>query len=415
VTSTPGWARRLAKERAARGWSQAQAVSNLRATYERATGKSAGTQDSLIRQWKDWESGRVRPRFWSRYIAATFGTVTDDLFAEPADSATSDLLADSTGMDTAELILRLQSSSFDAATLRAVDVTIDRLNSEYRYRPAEALRAEGRSWLGRLSGLLDQRLSYSQHGQVLSAAARLALLVGCVEYDSGEKVAAETTRRFALDLATELDHRDVMGWAYEMAAWFALTEGDYNHVITASDLGMQIAGQRGVSVQLAAQTAKAWARLGNIRQAEVALDQGRTILESLTSPLNPDDHFVIDPTKWHFYAMDVYRIIGSDALAQVYAEETLRLGVDENGVERSPMRNAEARITLGVLAERAGEHDEALAQGFRALESARQSIPHLRMVASELTREFDRTGHGDDPDVQQFRRALATAPLRKVS
>lgn len=390
-------------------------MSNLRAVYERATGKPAGTQDSLLRQWKDWESGRHQPRYWARYVAAVFGTVADDLFAEPAAGAAAEFLAESTGMDTAELILRLQSSSFDAATLRAIDVTIDRLNNQYRYRPAQALRTEAQSWLGRLSALLDQRLNYKQHGQVLEAAARLALLVGCVEYDSGDSVAAETTRRFALDLATELDHRDLMGWAHEMTAWFALTEGDYNHVITASDLGRQIAGQRGVSVQLAGQTAKAWARLGNVRQVEVALDQGRTILESLTSPTNPDDHFVVDPTKWHFYAMDVYRIIGQDSLAQVYAEETLRLGVDENGVERSPMRNAEARITLAVLAERAGEHDEALAQGFRALESARQSLPHLRMVASELSREFERSGHGDDPDVRQFRGALTTAPLRKVS
>jgi thioredoxin-like negative regulator of GroEL len=78
------------------------------------------------------------------------------------------------------------------------------------------------------------------------------------------------------------------------------------------------------------------------------------------------------------------------------------------------MRIAEARITLAVIAERAGQHDEALAQGFRALDSARRSIPSLRMVASELTREFDRTGHGNDPDVLEFRRSLA-APLRKVS
>jgi hypothetical protein len=205
-----------------------------------------------------------------------------------------------------------------------------------------------------------------------------------------------------------------MGWAHEMAAWFALTEGDYNHVIAASDLGRKIAGPRGVSVQLAAHTAQAWARLGNVRQVEVALDEGRTILESLTSPSNPDDHFMIDPTKWHFYAMDVYRNIGRDPLAQVYSEEVLRLGTDGNGIERNPMRIAEARITLAVIAERAGEHDEALAQGFRALDSARRSIPSLRMVASELTREFDRTGHGNDPDVLEFRRSLA-APLRKVS
>ena len=77
------------------------------------------------------------------------------------------------------------------------------------------------------------------------------------------------------------------------------------------------------------------------------------------------------------------------SFAEVYAEETLRLGVDENGLERSPMRNAEARITLAVLAERAGDHADALAHGFRALESARQSNPappHGRLRAVQGVR-----------------------------
>lgn len=409
AVTPPGWATRIAKERAARDWSQAQAVANLRATYERATGKAAGSQDSLIRQWKEWESGRVRPRFWARYIAAVFGTVADDLFATAEGGALSPesaVLAEVAGMDTAELIMRLQASALNASTLRAVDLTIDRLNSEYRLRGTADLRREAQGWLTRLSGLLDQRLNYTQHGQVLAAAARLALLVGCVEHDSGDYTAAENTRTFALDLATEIDHRDLMGWAHEMTAWFALTRGDYNHVITASDHGIQVAGPRGVSVQLAAQTAKAWARLGNAQQVEVALDRGRTILEGLPRPSNPDDHFQIDPTKWHFYAMDVYRNIGRDSLAQVYAEEVLRLGTADDGTERSPMRNAEARITLGVIAERSGDHDEAISQGFRAIQGGRQSLPSLKMVATELTSEFARTGHGEDQDVRDFQAAL---------
>lgn len=157
-----------------------------------------------------------------------------------------------------------------------------------------------------------------------------------------------------------------------------------------------------------ASTAKAWARLGNPQQVEVALDRGRTLLEFLPRPPNPDDHFVIDPTKWHFYAMDVYvyRNIGRDPLAQVYAEEVLRLGTTETGEERSPMRNAEARITLAVIAERSGDHGRALTEGFNASRSARKSIPSLRMVASELSREFQKTGHGTDPDVVQFEAAL---------
>lgn len=397
----------MLKEREARGWSQSQAVANLRAVYERANRKEGGSHESLLRQWKDWEAGRVRPRHWARYIAAAFGTVADDLF--PPDEAARSLLIASSGMDTAELVARLQRSSIDAATMRAVEVTVERLSTEYRYRPSQDLRLEGHDWLRRVSRLLDERLTYAEHGDILRLAGRLALLVGCVEYDAGDPQAAEATRQFALDLGTELDDRDIMGWAHEMSAWFALTSGDYHRVIAASDHGIEVAGRRSVSVQLAAQTAKAWARLGNEQQVEVALDHGRGILEDLPRPTNPDDHFVIDPAKWHFYVMDAYRNIGRDSIAEVYADEVLRLGTTESGEQRSPMRNAEARITLAVIALRAGDVTGALEQGFAALDGARRSLPSLVMVASELSREFRCAGLSDDPRVREFDTALAQA------
>lgn len=404
----PPWASRIAREREARGWSQAKAVANLRATYQRANGgKDGGTAESLLRQWKEWEAGRVKPRHWARYVAATLGTVADDLFP-PARQQDASLVAAS-GMDTAELIARLRGGAIDSAAVHAVRVTTDRLCTEYRYRPTDDLRIEAHEWLRRITRMLDQRLTYTQHGEVLSLASRLALLVGCVEYDAGDRLAAETTRRYALELGTELDDRDVIGWAHEMAAWFALTQGDYGRAIAESTHGMEVAGARGVSVQLAAQAAKSWARLGNVRQVEVALDTGRDVLEDLPRPTNPDHHFVIDPTKWHFYEMDAYRNVGNDALARVYAEEVLRYGTTPSGEERSPMRNAEARITLGVIAARAGDIDAAVTQGQRALSGARRSLPHLVMVGQELAREFDRLKIDDDPRVREYQADLAAA------
>lgn len=361
----PAWAQRMIREREARGWSQVQAVSNLLMTYSAMNhGKEGGTRESLVRQWKEWEAGRVKPKHWARFIAATFGTVEHDLFPAEPVAADSDLIT-VTGMDTAELIARLQRSTVDDATLRAARLTVDRLCTEYRYRAADDLMIEGREWLARITRLLEQHLTLAQHREALSLAGQLALLVGCVEYDAGNPVAAEATRGFALQLGDEIDDREMMGWAHEMTAWFALTSGDYNRVVAASDRGIEVAGERGVSVQLAAQTAKAWARLGNRRQVEVALERGRNLLDSLPPPENPDNHFQIDPAKWHFYAMDAYRNLGEDALALTYADEVLRIGVSVNGEERSPMRNAEARVTTGVVAARAGDIDEAIEQAMR--------------------------------------------------
>ncbi len=321
----PDWAARIKREREARGWSQSRAVANLRATYARRTkGKEAGSAESLLREWKDWEAGRVKPQHWAPYIAEAFGGVTEDFFPTPRQANES--LITQVGMDTAELVARLNKSTVDATALHALRITTDRLCTEYRHRDNDDLRAEGQSWLREVSGLLDHRMTYQQHGELLSIAAMLALLVGCVEYDSGQQTAAESTRRFALELGTSLDDRNIMGWAHEMSAWFALTSGDLHHAIAASEIGMDAAGHRSVSVQLAAQAAKAWARLGNRRGVESTLDRGRALLESLPKPDNPDHHFQIDPTKWQFYEMDAYRILADDDLAVMHAEHVIHDG-----------------------------------------------------------------------------------------
>lgn len=405
----PDWAARIKREREARGWSQARAVANLRATYSKRTkGKEAGSQESLLREWKDWEGGRVKPQHWAPYIAEAFGGVTEDFFPTPREP--NDTLITQVGIDTAELLARLNKSTVDATALRALQVTTDRLCTEYRHRDNGELRTEGQEWLRKVSGLLDHRMTYQQHGELLSVAAMLALLVGCVEYDSGQKTAAETTRRLALELGTELDDRNILGWAHEMAAWFALTAGDLHHVIAASELGIEVAGERGVSVQLAAQSAKAWARLGNRRGVEVALDRGRTLLESLPRPENPDHHFQVDPTKWQFYEMDAYRILAEDNLAVMRAERVLSEGAGRPGHEGSPMRNAEARLTIGVAAARSGDVETASRLGIEALAGQRRSLPSLLMVGSELAHEMAYVAGEDDPTVSDY---LAT--LRDVA
>jgi hypothetical protein len=117
----------------------------------------------------------------------------------------------------------------------------------------------------------------------------------------------------------------------------------------------------------------------------VALDRGRSLLEALPHPANLDHHFVVDPTKFDFYAMDCYRKLGEDRLAVTYADEVIQDGTDYDGTERAPMRIAEARITLAVSAARQGELDQALSYGRKAISGARKSLPSLRMAAGDLT------------------------------
>jgi hypothetical protein len=132
----------------------------------------------------------VQPNeFYQPIIAATFGTVTHAMFPAASRRDEADVLA-MAGMDTLELVSRLQRSDMDPATLDALRIMADRLCSEYPYMPADQLLTEGRDWLRRMTEMQGQRVTLKQHREILVQAGWVALVVGCVEYDTGNRQAA---------------------------------------------------------------------------------------------------------------------------------------------------------------------------------------------------------------------------------
>ncbi|MDR7273597.1 XRE family transcriptional regulator [Catenuloplanes atrovinosus] len=377
----PPWARRIRNERLARRWSQPEAVKALRLHSARELPSDA----SLLRSWKRWESGDSEPdEFYKPLIAQTFGTVTAAMFPRQSQRDVEGELLNGSGLDTVELLARVRRSDVSPATLDALKITADRLCCEYPYAAPEQLHIEGKAWLQRITGLLDQRLTLKQHREVLSLAGTVALLIGCVEYDMGQRRDSEATRQAALSLGGEAEHAGIIGWAHEMRAWYNLTQGNYPGVVAAAEAGAAAAPHQGVAVQLAGQRAKAWARLKDRRQVELALESGRKLLEGLPLPEDLDHHFVVDPAKFDFYAMDCYRTLGEDDLASLYAHEVIRSSTAPNGTEHKPMRIAEARITLGVTTARSGDLEGAVLLGRQALQGERRSIPSLLMVSQDL-------------------------------
>lgn len=389
----------MVEERAARDWSQPDAVQRLIA---RLPEDQVVSEQDMLRQWKRWEAGDSQPTKYRSAIAGLFGTTTGAFFPERSRRDGRAEILQISGMDTVDIIARLRASDVDFATLDALRITADRLCCEYAYMPADQLLLEGKAWLARVVGLQHQRVSLAQHREIIALAGKLSLLVGCVEYDSGRPRDAEATRQAALMLGQEAGELSVQGWAHEMRAWFALTRGDYRGVIAAAEAGIAVAPTESVAAQLYAQKAKAWARLGDRSQTEVALDKGRQILELQPYPENIENHFVVDPAKYDFYRMDALRQVGGDLrLAGQLANEVIRSGTDFDGTERSPMRIAEARVTLGVVAAREGDLDTALAYGERALAGERKSLPSLAMVAADLGQALQ-THYGHASEAQEF-------------
>lgn len=325
----------------------------------------------------------------------------------PIDSEAHDrLLIANTGMDTAELIQRVRSSSTDQPEIDALSFTVEQLCCEYAHADARELKRKGQAWLERVTEMLGRQLTLPQHRELLHNAGLLALLVGCLEYDLGDQTSALATRKMAMKLGAESGDSSIVGWAHEMLAWFHLTAGNYRAVIPAAQAGIIAAPSQSVAVQLYGQQAKAYARMGMADEVYEALQRGSELLGELPYPERPENHFVVDPDKFDFYAMDTYRIVGRDDLAKRNAEEVIRRSVSPDGLIISPMRSTEAQLTLAVVAAREGEVEQAAAIGIEALQYGRQSRPSLLMVASELDDELSTYGAHAGADFRDLFKAV---------
>jgi hypothetical protein len=191
-----------------------------------------------------------------------------------------------------------------------------------------------------------------------------------------------------------------MAWSFELLAWFALVDGNYRDTINFAKAGLAIAPHTSAGVQLTVQGAKAWARIGDRREAEEAMRQAGTTLARLPAPSHPEHQFVFDPSKLSFYAATCYTWLGETERAEEHAREVIAQSMGPGGVVRWPTRLAIARLDLGLVAAQRGQLDEAVQLGMAALRSG-------RVVASTLGwfAELDETlrgNHADVTEVQEF-------------
>jgi hypothetical protein len=312
--------------------------------------------------------------------------------------------------EATELARRLRASDVDAGTLDGLARTTEALCTQYAWSDPMRLRRETLLWLGYTDHLLDGRIGLREHRELLVAAGWLTLLVSCLEYDSGMTTAAEATRVSAMHLGREAGHGEIVAWSWEIASWMAQTHGDPAKSAVYARAGQEAAPRSSVAVQLAAHEARALARMGDPAAAGQVMDRGRKLLNQIRLPSNKANHFVIDPGKLDFYAMEVARTSGNDQAASEYANEVLRPGAAIDGEDTSPMRMSEARLTLAMVAARRNDLDDAAALGKAAFESDRKCFPSLLLVAGELEDEMT-SRSADARPVKDFSEHLAEVRL----
>jgi transcriptional regulator with XRE-family HTH domain len=306
-----------------------------------------------------------------------------------------------------DLIRKIHRTDVGRDTIDQLTIITEQLCCEYVSRHPEELRADAHHQLEYVQRLLEGPTRLSEHRELLVIAGWLSLLIGCLNYDLGLARHAETARTAAFQLGRQAGHGEIMAWSYEMSAWFALTQGRLRSIPDYTDAGINAAPHASVAIQLAAQAAKAHARMGNPSDVRRALDHGARLLGNHDHPTHPENHFVIDPAKWDFYAMDCYRILGDNTRAADNAHEVLRLSQRPNGTDKSPMRATEARLTLAIVSLRNGDIDHATDWARQAFTTDRKSINSLTMVTDELYHQAH-THYGKDPALKALNHVITS-------
>lgn len=384
-----------------------------------------------------WEHGRHVPgRQRQRYLARAYGTRPDRLgFAaspevpsgaaappgEPAVAATAavelagpDRLRAASGVPSAmeataellELVRRLEAGDVGPASLDTIDRVVDLLCRAYANTPAGVLLPRVREHQQHVALLLQRRLRLEQHGRLLLAAGWLGVLRACLEFDRGARQAAQTSCDLALNLARQVGHDELLGWTFELRAWWAIVDQRFRDAVEVARLGQaEAVAPSSAVVQLAAQEAHALARLQEAEPARRALARAEGTLSRLPPPEHPEHHFVFDATKLSFYAAHCLVTLGEGREAEAQAREVIRRCADG----RWTARMLEAHVDLALALLTLHRVDEAGHAGVQAL-----SYAPLCTTALWRTGELEArllAQHAGVPEVRDFRERLVAARL----
>ena len=182
------------------------------------------------------------------------------------------------------------------AVLTGLEQAADRLAIGYQSTAPIVLLPEIRRHLDYVGQLLDKRATLGQRRRLLVVGGWLSLLAATVDIGLNLRPVAAARLDTATSLAEQAGHAEIVAWCLETRAWDALTERDYRRAADLSQAAQRVAPRDGSAfIQATAQEGRAWARLGDQRQARHALARVERLASPLPVPDQPEHHFPVRP------------------------------------------------------------------------------------------------------------------------
>lgn len=299
------------------------------------------------------------------------------------------------------LAARAEVSDVGSATVESLEEVTDLLARAYATTEPHLLLGQVRWRAAELGALLDRRTTLAQRRRLLVVGGWLALLGATLRVDLGDRTGAVGARSAAASLGRETGHPELSAWAVEIAAWTALIDRDWSRAARLAADGEALApAGTPAAVQLAAQQARAAARLGDGATVRAGLARAEHGVDRQSGGRPADHHFTFDGRKLDGYTATALAWLGDPGGEHVAQE------VADRYADGPARRLATARIDLGLVLARQDRADEAARLGVLAADSGRL-VPSNRWRVAELDAAL--AGRRDVPEVAELHERVRAA------
>lgn len=294
--------------------------------------------------------------------------------------------------ETAEFTRRAQASAVGPGMLEHLQHVVADLSDAYAREPPADLLGIARAYRQEVARLIAGPKTLPEARELFTYAGWLSETLAWLAHDLGDTVAADAYCIDAWEHAAQVGHGELCAWTMDAKASIAMYAGRPGRALAAAlrGLGTVPAGHP-LAVRLHGQAARASARLareghGPVEACGEHLRQAEALHDAL--PAQSPTRFGLDTATLaayavHAYAASSYLWLDQFGQAKASAEQALGVHLSASPQDRSPSREAIARIDLGTALAALGEPDEACALGRQALASGRV-VDSVLIRASEL-------------------------------
>ena len=273
-------------------------------------------------------------------------------------------------VEAMEFTRRAEASQLGPRTLEHLDSVVSGMAAAFPRTPPGELFPKVRWYRGQVEDLIVGRHTLREGRELYRHAGWLSVILAWLSNDLGDPVTAEAHCLDAWEHGWQAEDHEICSWAMDARATISTYSNQPSAAKDAAERGLKQAPQgSAVAVRVSVQLSRSYAKIGCSDQFQDALKEAQTRLDQL-------DHqgsglFAVDYGRLASYAASSYIWLGQPDRAALYAKEAIAFYGDVGLSERSPTREAIARLDLALAHVELGQPDDAVEQIEQALSSER--------------------------------------------